>query len=80
MKRCGLEAGIAAAYERTHRFDVADDFAYKALRPYCGTDTLIHVNDMGGHAVVLQLFDEVIAAQGSSSTARRGTELRLHNL
>ena len=27
-----------------------------------GTATLVHVNDLRGHAAVLALFDEVIAA------------------
>ena len=62
MKRCGLGAVIAAAYELTHDLDAAHDFAFKALRPQYGTSTLVHVNDLRGHAAVLALFDEVIAA------------------
>jgi len=62
MKRCALGAVIAAAYELTHDFDAAYDLAFKALRPSYGTATLVRVNDMRGHAAVLALFDEVIAA------------------
>jgi hypothetical protein len=32
------------------------------LRPRYGSATLIHTNDVSGHAAVLALFDEVIAA------------------
>jgi hypothetical protein len=63
VKRCGLGALIAAAYELTHDLDTANDLARNALRPHCGTATLIHINDMRGHAAVLQLFDEVIAVE-----------------
>jgi len=52
---------IAATYELTHSLDAAHDFAFKALRPQCGTATLVRVNDMRGHAAVLALFDKVIA-------------------
>ena len=62
VKRCGLGAAIAAAYELTHDFDAAHDLGHCALRPRYGPAALIHVNDAGGHAAVLALFDEVIAA------------------
>jgi hypothetical protein len=62
VKRCGLGAVIAAAYQLTHDFDAPHDLAHKALCPYYGPTTLIHVNDVRGHAAVLALFDEVIAA------------------
>ena len=62
VKRCGLGAVIAAAYELTHDFDAAHDLGHCALRPRYGPATLIHVNDGRGHAAVLALFDEVIAA------------------
>jgi hypothetical protein len=62
VKRCGLGAVIAAAYELTHDFDAAHDLGHNALRPRYGPATLIHVNDGRGHAAVLALFDEVIAA------------------
>ena len=54
---------IAAAYQLTNDLDAAHDLAFKALRPIYGTATLVRVNDMRGHAAVLALFDEVIAAE-----------------
>jgi hypothetical protein len=54
---------IAAAYQLTHDYDAANALAHKALRPLYGTATLVRVNDMRGHAAVLALFDEVIAAE-----------------
>jgi hypothetical protein len=62
VKRCGLGAVIAAAYQLTHDFDVADQLGHEALRPRYGASTVIYVNDTIGHAAVLALFDEVIAA------------------
>ena len=62
VRRCALGAVLAAAHELTHDSDAAHDFAFKALRPQYSTATLIRVNDMRGHAAVLSLFDEVIAA------------------
>jgi hypothetical protein len=64
VKRCGLGAVIAAAYQLTHDFDVANELAHKPWSTN-GVATLVHVNDMRGHAAVLALFDEVIAAKGS---------------
>ncbi len=61
VKRCALGALIAAVYELTHDYDAADHLAYEALRPHCGTSTLIYINDTTGHAAVLELFDQVIA-------------------
>lgn len=63
VKRCGLGAVIAAAYQLTHDFEAANELAHKALRPHYGAATLVHVNDMMGHAAVLALFDEVIVAE-----------------
>jgi hypothetical protein len=62
VKRCGLGAVIAAAYELTHDFDAAHQLGHEAPRPRYGAATLIHVNDVRGHAAVLAMFDEVIAA------------------
>ena len=62
VKRCGLGAVIAAAYELTHDFDAAHYLGHSALRPHYGHSTLIYVNDARGHAAALALFDEVIAA------------------
>jgi hypothetical protein len=61
VKRCGLGAVIAAAYQLTHDFDVAHQLGHEALRTRYGPSTLIYVNDSRGHAAVLE-FDEVIAA------------------
>ena len=47
-----LAVGHRAAY----------DLAIRAMQPLFGTATLVKANDVGGHAAVLALFDEVIAA------------------
>ena len=62
VKRCGLGAVIAAAYQLTHDFDAADQLGFEALRPRYNPVVLMHVNDTRGHAAVLAWFDEVIAA------------------
>ena len=62
VKRCGLGAVIAAAYQLTHNADAAYQVGYQVLRPRYGSATLIHVNDVRGHAAVLALFDEVLGA------------------
>ena len=38
------------------------DLAIRAMQPLYSTATLVKVNDVRGHAAVLALFDEVIAA------------------
>ena len=62
VKRCGLGALLMAAYEITQDQRAAYDLAIQAMRPLHGTATLVKVNDIRGHAAVLALFDEVIAA------------------
>ena len=62
VKRCGLGAVIAAAHEITGGYRAAYDLAIGAMRPLYGTATLVKANDFRGHAAVLALFDEVIAA------------------
>ena len=62
MKRCGLGALLMAACEITRDHRAAYDLAIRAMRPLHGTATLVKVNDLRGHAAVLALFDEVIAA------------------
>jgi hypothetical protein len=62
VRRCGLGALISAAYELTNDYRGAHDLAIQALRPFYGSATLVHVNDMRGHAATLALFDEVIVA------------------
>jgi hypothetical protein len=51
-----------AAYEITQDHRAAYDLAIRAMQPLHGTATLVKVNDVRGHAAVLALFDEVIAA------------------
>jgi hypothetical protein len=62
VRRCGLGALMAAAYEITSDHRRTQDLAINALRPTCGSSTLVNINDMRGHAAVLALFDEVLAA------------------
>ena len=63
VKRCGLGAIIAAAYEITGGHRSAYDLATTGvMRPLYGTATLVKVNDIRGHTAVLALLDEVIAA------------------
>ena len=61
VRRCGLGALIAAAYQITNDHRRAHDLAISAVRPLHGTATLINVNDVRGHAAVIALLDEVIA-------------------
>jgi hypothetical protein len=51
-----------AAYQITNDRRGAHDLAIRALRPLHASATLVHVNDVMGHAAVIALFDEVIAA------------------
>ena len=62
VRRCGLGALISAAYQLTNDYRGAHDLAILALRPLYGSATLVHVNDMRGHAAMLALFDEATAA------------------
>ena len=62
VKWCGLGALLMASYEITRDHRAAYDLAIRAMRPLHGTATLVKVNDVRGHAALLALFDEVIAA------------------
>jgi hypothetical protein len=62
VKRCALGALIAAAYQLTHDFDAAHQLGHEAVGPRYRAATLMQINDTSGHAAVLALFDEVIAA------------------
>jgi hypothetical protein len=62
VKRCGLGALIMGAYQIAADRREAVDLAIKATRPLHGSATFMQVNDTRGHAAVLALFDEVIAA------------------
>jgi hypothetical protein len=61
-RRCALGALIAAAYELTNDSRRAHELAISAVRPLYGSATLVNVNDVRGHAAVLALLDEVLAA------------------
>ena len=61
VKRCALAALIAAAYQLTSNRRWAYDLALNALRPRCGSNTVVLVNDHTGHAAVLALFDAAVA-------------------
>jgi hypothetical protein len=63
VRRCGLGAVMAAAYQLTHDFDTAHKLGHEAIAPIGGTFTLTHVNDTRGHSAVLALFDGIIAAE-----------------
>ena len=62
VKRCALGAVIAAAYQLTHDYDAAHQLGHEVLAPIYRAAILMRVNDTRGHAAVLALFDEVIAA------------------
>jgi len=61
-RRCALGALIAAAYALTNDLRRAHELAISAVRPLYGSATLVNVNDIRGHAAVLALLDEVMAA------------------
>ena len=60
IKRCALGAVLAAAYQLTHDFDTAHKLGHEALASIGRPVT--RVNDVRGHAAVLAVFDEIIAA------------------
>jgi hypothetical protein len=62
VRRCALGALIAAAYQLTNNRIWAYDLALNALRPLCGSNTVVLTNDHRGHAEVLALFDAATAA------------------
>jgi hypothetical protein len=61
-RRCALGALIAAAYHLTNDHSRAHEIAMSAVRPLFGTATLVNVNDVRGHAAVVALLNEVLAA------------------
>jgi hypothetical protein len=61
VRRCGLGALIAAAYQITSDHRRARDLAIAALRPLHGSTTLVKINDIRGHSAVLVLLDEVLS-------------------
>ena len=63
VRRCGLGALIAAAYQITNDHRQAHDLAIGALRPLHGSTTLVMINDIRGHSAVLALFDEALSGK-----------------
>ena len=61
VRRCAFGALIAAAHQLTNSRSRSYELAGNALR-LCGTNTVILTNDHQGHAAVLALFDEAMAA------------------
>jgi hypothetical protein len=61
VRRCALGALAAAAYQLTNDSVRSYELAINALRPLCGSNTVVVVNDHRGHAAVLALFDEAMA-------------------
>jgi hypothetical protein len=58
IKRCALGALIAAAYQFTTDKTWAYQLASNALRPLCGSNTIVLTNDHRGHRAV---FYEAVA-------------------
>ena len=46
VKRCGLGAVIAAAYQLTYDYDAGHRLGHEALRPHYSPATLIYLNDI----------------------------------
>jgi hypothetical protein len=62
VRRCALGALVAAAYQLTNSKERSCELAVNALRPLCGSNTVVLINDHRGHAAVLALFDEAMGA------------------
>ena len=62
VRRCALGAVLAAACQLTHDLDTAYKLGDQVLAPFCRPALLMDLNDTLGHAAVLTLFDDVIAA------------------
>jgi hypothetical protein len=62
VKRCALGALLAAAYQLTNSQEKSCELATNALRPLCGSNKVVLINDYQGHAAILALFNEAIAA------------------
>lgn len=62
VQRCAVGALIAAAHEITRDPALAHQLAATSMRPLVGATALTHINDAEGHAAVLKLFDQAIAA------------------
>jgi hypothetical protein len=62
VKRCALGALLAAAYQLTNSQEKSCELATNALRPLCGSNKVVLVNDHQGHSAILTLFDKAIQA------------------
>jgi len=62
VRRCALGALLAAAYQLTNSREKSCELATNALRPLCGSNKVVLVNDYQGRAAILALFDEAIEA------------------
>jgi len=62
VRRCALGALLAAAYQLTNSREKSCELATNALRPLCGSNKVVLVNDYQGHVAILALFNEAIAA------------------
>jgi hypothetical protein len=62
-QRCALGALVAAAHEFTGDPELAHHLATTAMRPLVGATSLTLINDVAGHAAVLELFDLALAAR-----------------
>lgn len=61
MRRCAYGALIAAAFELVADSKQARDLADAVAKEIHGSSWLITTNDIGGHGLVLALFDQVLA-------------------
>jgi hypothetical protein len=62
MRRCALGALLTAAYQLTNSQEKSCELATNALRPLCGSNKVVLVNDYQDHAAILAIFDEAIQA------------------
>ena len=60
-KWCVYGALLAAAHELTNDLAQAHSLAAEAARAFRGTTSIVTVNDMFGHAAVLQRFERALA-------------------
>ena len=65
-KWCAYGALLAAAHELTNDLGQAHSLAAEAARALRGTTSIVTVNDMFGHAAVLQRFETALAVAARS--------------
>lgn len=61
LRRCAFGALMAAAVELVADPKQARALAHAIAQETCGTNFLIHTNDVHGHAAALALFDKALA-------------------